>query len=79
MRFRSCVAVSVGRVVLALVLPLLLGFGGGAAHAQQETQAQRNAGAAPAGAAGNNAPVWREVRSGKAGPTPRSRGARPAC
>lgn len=46
-----------GRVLLALVLPLLLGFGGGAALAQQETQAERQQ-VQP----GNNAPVWREVR-----------------
>src|SRR4030067_1512503 len=46
-----------GRVLLALALPLLLGFGGGAALAQQETQAERQQ-VQP----GNNAPVWREVR-----------------
>ena len=47
---------SAARLLLALVLPLLLAFGGGAALAQQETQAQRQQ-VQP----GNNAPVWREV------------------
>ena len=46
-----------GRVLLAFGLALLLAFGGGAALAQQETQAQRQQ-VQP----GNNAPVWREVR-----------------
>src|ERR1035437_8555505 len=46
-----------GRLLLALVLPLLVTLGGGAALAQQETQAQRQQ-VQP----GNNAPVWREVR-----------------
>lgn len=46
-----------GRVLFALGLPLLLAIGGGAALAQQETQAQRQQ-VQP----GNNAPVWREVR-----------------
>ena len=45
------------RVLPALVLPLLLALGSGAAQAQQDTQAQRQQ-VQP----GNNAPVWREVR-----------------
>ena len=48
---------SAARGLFALALPLLLAFGGGAALAQQETQAQRQQ-VQP----GNNAPVWREVR-----------------
>jgi formate dehydrogenase subunit gamma len=48
---------SAARGLFALGLPLLLVFGGGAALAQQETQAQRQQ-VQP----GNNAPVWREVR-----------------
>src|SRR5206468_11708995 len=56
-------------VALALVLPLT-----GASIAQQgETQQQR-----AQNQPGNNAPVWREVRSGKRS-TPRSRAAKRAC
>ena len=46
-----------GRILLTLAVPILLVAGGGAALAQQETQAQRQQ-VQP----GNNAPVWREVR-----------------
>jgi len=48
---------------LALVLPLLLAFGGGAALAQQDTRAQQETQAQRLQVQpGNNAPVWREVR-----------------
>ena len=52
-----------GRLLLALVLPLLVMFGGGAALAQQDTQAQQETQAQRQQVQpGNNAPVWREVR-----------------
>ena len=52
------------QVVLALAVTLALGFGGGAAFAQQESPVQRQEAQAQRQQVqpGNNAPVWREVR-----------------
>lgn len=53
----------IGRVLIALIPPLMLAAGGGAALAQQDTKAQQETQAQRQQAQpGNNAPVWREVR-----------------